>query len=182
MSYTISGTVFNDANGNGVQDPGEPGLNHITVVVYDSTATTVLGAATTNASGHWSIDLTAQGAGTYKVNCTPPRGWVATTPAWVTVVLTALASTATVNFGQAQQGTTRQCFYPVSSWVHRVCWLPGKGVQVTFHNRRHVPYFTCYYPGTTHSMYQVFQKVPSKGKHVWAVYYYRPYVKQALLA
>ena len=38
MAYSISGTVFNDANGNGIQDAGESGLNHITVAVYDSTA------------------------------------------------------------------------------------------------------------------------------------------------
>jgi hypothetical protein len=182
MAYTISGTVFNDANGNGVQDVGELGIEHVSVAVYDSTAQTLLGTATTDGSGSWSVDLTAQGAGTYKVHGSPLSGWVSTSSAWVTVTLTALVTTATVNFGQAHQGTVRQCFYPVSSWVHRVCWLPEKGVQVTFHNRRRVPYFTCYYPGTTYAMFQVFQVVPSKGRHVWGVYYYRPYVRQALLA
>ncbi len=33
---TVSGTVYNDLNGNGVQDPGEPGLAGVVVSLIDS--------------------------------------------------------------------------------------------------------------------------------------------------
>ncbi|MEK7952019.1 SdrD B-like domain-containing protein [Luteolibacter soli] len=51
----VSGHLFNDLNGNGIEDSGEPGLGFVTVKVTDS-----LGAiqfVETNASGNWSASV-----------------------------------------------------------------------------------------------------------------------------
>jgi len=51
----ICGTVFNDVNGNGIQDSGEPGIPNVTVNLLDSTGTNVLATTTTNANGIYNF-------------------------------------------------------------------------------------------------------------------------------
>jgi CSLREA domain-containing protein len=62
---SISGTVFNDLNGNGTQDAGEPGLSGVTIELlngyYESTGI----STTTDANGNYSF--TSVGAGYYIV-------------------------------------------------------------------------------------------------------------------
>jgi protocatechuate 3,4-dioxygenase beta subunit len=73
---TISGTVFNDLNGDGNQDSGEEGLGGRTVWVdVDSDGELDAGEpqATTDANGDWSIDGLAPG--TYLVRQLPGSGW-----------------------------------------------------------------------------------------------------------
>ena len=54
LSAAISGTVFNDVNGNAVQDSGELGFSGTTVSVVDASNTTVA-TATTSSSGGYSF-------------------------------------------------------------------------------------------------------------------------------
>jgi serine-aspartate repeat-containing protein C/D/E len=57
-SFLLGDTVFVDANENGVQDPGEPGIQGVEVDLYDSNG--VLIAQThTDANGHYSFDVEA---------------------------------------------------------------------------------------------------------------------------
>ncbi len=44
---TIGDYVWEDLNGNGIQDPGEPGVNGVTVQLYDSTGTALLDSTVT---------------------------------------------------------------------------------------------------------------------------------------
>lgn len=86
-TYTISGTVYVDTNGNGFQDGGESGYNNATVNVG--------GVDTfTNAAGNYS--RASMVAGTYSVTLTVPSGYQATTanPRSVT-----LGPNSVVNFG-----------------------------------------------------------------------------------
>ncbi len=53
VAGTISGTVFDDKNGNGEQDTGEPGLTGVTVTGTDNLGNVV--TATTNSSGNYSL-------------------------------------------------------------------------------------------------------------------------------
>jgi hypothetical protein len=61
---SIGDRVWNDANGNGVQDAGEPGYNGVTVQLLDST-NNVIGTATTSGDGNYTFGNL--GAGTYTV-------------------------------------------------------------------------------------------------------------------
>ncbi len=54
---TISGVVFNDANGNGVRDANEVGISNVTVHLYHSDGK-LAGTARTDASGKYSFTVT----------------------------------------------------------------------------------------------------------------------------
>ena len=99
----ISGTAFNDANGNAKRDSGETALSGRRIFidadndgVLDSGEKSVL----TDSSGNWSFkDLPA---GTYVVRIVPITGWKSTTPVGGAYTLTLSAGkTATGKlFGQ----------------------------------------------------------------------------------
>ena len=91
----ISGVVFNDANGNGVQDAGETPLSGVTVELENSLGI-VIATTTTNASGAYTF--TNLPAGTYTVVETDLPGYVSTTLNNIAVTLSA-GTNATINFG-----------------------------------------------------------------------------------
>jgi hypothetical protein len=79
---SLSGTVFLDANNNGVQDSGETGIAGVTLTL---TGTTALGQAvtvttTTDANGNYSFTTDGSGnllyTGSYQIDETPPSGYV----------------------------------------------------------------------------------------------------------
>ncbi len=97
---TVGDRVWLDGNGNGVQDPTEPGTNGVTVTLLSDTdgdgqyETTV---ATTTTSGDGNYVFTAVAPGAYRVVATPPAGFdVTTTAPVVTVVPGANVDTADV--------------------------------------------------------------------------------------
>ena len=58
-TQTITGTVFNDSNNNGIKDTGEPGFPNATVTAY-LTGTTVVTTTTTSGTGTYTLSgLTA---------------------------------------------------------------------------------------------------------------------------
>ncbi len=102
-TYTISGTVFVDTNGNGVQNGGEPG--------YDSGVTQILtlsgaGSATDDTDGSGGYSFTTLAAGTYNVTLSVPSGYQATTTNPRNNIV--LGPSTTVNFG-IQPIPTPQC-------------------------------------------------------------------------
>ena len=62
QAQTVSGTVFRDYNATGVQDSGEPGVEGISIDVFDATGANV-GSTTTATDGTFSAALSV-GAGT----------------------------------------------------------------------------------------------------------------------
>ena len=66
--------VWEDSNGNGVQDSGETGVAGVTVQLKDADGHLVA-TTTTDSSGQYHFDVNA---GTYTVNVAPPAGYVAT--------------------------------------------------------------------------------------------------------
>lgn len=94
----LVGRVFNDTNGNGIQDAGEAGIAGLTVTV------TPIGGgppvtATTNSSGDYTV--TGLAAGQYSADVTDPTGVVLTTandPQPVTVAPNGAGSAAPVGF------------------------------------------------------------------------------------
>jgi len=81
QTATISGTVFEDLNNNGVQDPGEPGLAGWSLSL--STTDPDLAGVVTDANGHWSM-LVPGGAYEVSLSGDPTTGtldnWIVTTP------------------------------------------------------------------------------------------------------
>ena len=76
QTITISGEVYNDLNGNGKLDPGDPGLSGWTVNLL--LGGSVFETTTTDSSGDYSFsDL---GPGTYTVREVVPAGWLQTAP------------------------------------------------------------------------------------------------------
>ena len=97
----ISGSSYNDINGNGIRDPGEPGVNNFKIRL----ACTKAESTYTNPSGNYSFDSLSFGS--YTVQEDLPAGWVKTFPPTGSYSIT-LDSTNTVvtsrNFGNFQLG------------------------------------------------------------------------------
>src|SRR5262249_13915137 len=84
---SISGTKFNDLNGNGVRDAGEPGLAGVTINLAGP-ATNL--SSTTTASG--DFPFTGLAAGTYVLSETVPPGFKQTAPAAPGTISVSLAA------------------------------------------------------------------------------------------
>ncbi|BAY45406.1 hypothetical protein SAMD00079811_30090 [Scytonema sp. HK-05] len=110
---TIGDTVYNDTNGNGVQDAGEPGISGRTISLTGAgpdgqfgTADDIPGTATTDNNGRYSIPNLP--AGNYRVSVTnPPNGLSPsqTPPATITLAAGQNLTTADFGFTQQQLGT-----------------------------------------------------------------------------
>ena len=97
---TISGTVFNDVNNNGIMDAGESGMFGATVSIN----TTPVKTATTNATGMYSIDMVP--AGSYTLTVTQ-SGY-----ADITKDITAIGGTTnTEDFALGSVGTVMGTIY-----------------------------------------------------------------------
>ena len=81
-TITVSGNVYNDLNGNGLQERGEPGLQGWTVDLEDCSGN-ILATVLTDASGNYAF--TGVGAGIYQVAQVVQTNWVQTQPLYPTV-------------------------------------------------------------------------------------------------
>ena len=77
----ITGTVFNDANGDGIQDNGESGIADVEVYLdLGNVGYFVTGDPTTMTDGTGDYTLSGLAAGNYIVRQVPPKGYVQTSP------------------------------------------------------------------------------------------------------
>jgi hypothetical protein len=103
---SVSGTVFNDLNGDGFKQSGEPGLQGWKVDLVDS-GNHVVGSASTDPSGNYAIQ--GVGPGTFTLKEEVPSGWVQTAPASPgTYTFTTSSGTNVTgdNFGDVLAGST----------------------------------------------------------------------------
>ncbi|WP_036227629.1 beta strand repeat-containing protein, partial [Mesoflavibacter zeaxanthinifaciens] len=119
----LSGTVFEDTNGNGVQDAGEAGIAGVDVVVtdVDGNPTTV----TTDANGDWTLNDVALGDATVDVDET-------TLPADITDTLTTTGSDPeTVTVVEGTNTTTDDGYAPALGDLSGTVFedTNGNGVQ-----------------------------------------------------
>jgi methionine-rich copper-binding protein CopC/protocatechuate 3,4-dioxygenase beta subunit len=77
QQVTVSGNIYNDLNGNGQQNTGEPALKNWTVDVVDSHGN-IVASATSDAHGNYTI--TGVGPGTFTLQEDVKTGWVITQP------------------------------------------------------------------------------------------------------
>ncbi|MBK8192270.1 MAG: carboxypeptidase regulatory-like domain-containing protein [Lewinellaceae bacterium] len=77
---SIGNFVWDDQNGNGIQDGGEPGISGVTVTLTgtDQMGNPVTQTTTTGSNGEYSFDDLVPG--TYKITFTTPAGGYVTTP------------------------------------------------------------------------------------------------------
>jgi hypothetical protein len=97
---TLSGTVFADVNGNGVQDAGEVGLAGVTVQVDAGGAGAVV--TTTDPAGNFSVAGLADGAHT--INVLPPLGTTAIGETFRVVNVSGGADVSGLTFALQPQG------------------------------------------------------------------------------
>jgi uncharacterized protein (DUF2141 family) len=103
---TITGTKFNDTNGNGTQDTGEIGIPGVTIFLdtnNNGTPDTGETQVTTGTDGSYSFP--GLQTGTYNVREVVPTGFTATTPNPRSVPLDP-GQTSTANFGNQQVAPT----------------------------------------------------------------------------
>ena len=103
---SIGDLVWVDTNGNGTQEPGETGLANVTVNVYASNGTTLIGSAVTDGSGIYRVYNLP--AATYVVRPDPatlPAGFIATTTVPQTVVLAGGQQYSDADFGYQAPAT-----------------------------------------------------------------------------
>ena len=91
-SSMVRGTVYHDANRNGVRDPGETGLPKVTVGLAGQGRTTL--------SDNFGMFYLPLPAGTYSLQEIDPPGYVSTTANTVSITLAA-GETRVANFGDA---------------------------------------------------------------------------------
>jgi uncharacterized repeat protein (TIGR01451 family) len=75
--YSISGMKFNDINGNGVKDAGEPGLRNWKIELRDATGALITNTVT---GSNGSYSFTQLPPGTYYVSEVAQSGWIQTFP------------------------------------------------------------------------------------------------------
>ncbi len=99
---TYAGTVYNDLNGNGVLDPGDPGLQGWTVELLDSSGNIL---ATTTSASDGTYSFANLGYGVYTIEEINQAGWYQTQPGspFVYIVTaTSGASQSGLDFGNFQ--------------------------------------------------------------------------------
>jgi len=94
---SIYGTVFDDVNGNGVQDMGELGIEDVTITLDDTYT------VSTNNYGIYTYRLETEG--THSIVETDPTGYISTTPNEVHVTVT-FGNDYNVDFGDMKNTTT----------------------------------------------------------------------------
>ena len=104
-SGAIAGTVFDDLDGDGTQDVGEPGIAGVTVALFDAAGgTTPIATTVTSSTGDYSFPGVPVGT-SYRVVETDPLGYVSTTTNDVANVAVTDGGITTVNFGDQQRVT-----------------------------------------------------------------------------
>ncbi|HEV8539382.1 MAG TPA: SdrD B-like domain-containing protein [Bacteroidota bacterium] len=97
QQFGISGQKYEDLDGDGVKDGGEPGLPGWVITLTGAGG----GADTTDGSGNYS--LSGAGPGSHNLSEAVPSGWVATTPAGGTTTFSQNSGVAKVqDFGNFQ--------------------------------------------------------------------------------
>src|SRR5439155_1028698 len=90
-AVTLSGTVYEDSNGNGAFNSGEPGISGVTLTLSgtNNLGQAITATATTAANGTYSFSTDSSGnalrPGTYQIAETQPSGYLQGTNAVGTV-------------------------------------------------------------------------------------------------
>lgn len=118
----LCGVKFNDLNGDGKQDPSEPGLANWVIEVKDANGN-IIGYAVTDANGRYCVVVPSPG--TYTVSEQQQAGWVQTAPPTPgTYAVTVPPAHTNLNFGnqEKKEGKAEICVFKFED-------LDGDGVK-----------------------------------------------------
>ncbi len=129
---TISGTKFNDVNGNGTMDVGEVGLPGVLIYLDQNASGTLDGAdvsVVTDANGSFSFPNLADGS--YSVREVSQIGWTQTTPGAGTNFQQSITVTAGNNVGAINFGNQLTVAAPIPGTITGTKFndLDGDGVR-----------------------------------------------------
>ncbi|MGL6072827.1 MAG: SdrD B-like domain-containing protein [Fimbriiglobus sp.] len=99
---TFSGLVFDDLNGNGVFDSGEPGLAGRTIQLIDTNSSSVVSTVFSSGDGTYIIQA---GAGSFTTRLVPTPGFAQTTPNPVNTLTRSGLNVTNQDFGSFQLTT-----------------------------------------------------------------------------
>lgn len=105
----IKGVVYEDTNGNGVQDPGEPGIRNVSVVITDSSGASQ--TVTTTRNGMYMATVPPGATVTDIVESTLPPGYVQTGGEDPSTVVVPVDGTATDSDGFQILGKVKGVVY-----------------------------------------------------------------------
>ena len=142
----VSGLVFDDLDGDGARDAGEPGVPGVEVRLV--TPSTSQSALTDGNGGYGFANI---GGGNYSVELTVPAGWNATTPTSQAITVSGCGDTRVRPFGIARQAAQNCAGLTIGFWGNRhglalvqslgllavypgLCLVNGQGQYVTFAN------------------------------------------------
>ena len=143
---SVGDRVWNDTDGDGVQDAGELGINGVDVVLRDG-ANNVVAVATTSGDGNYTFSKLLSGS--YSVTVDPltvPAGYVQTydldgigTANKASFTLTAGQTKLDVDFGYRAPSSNPQCVDEAindpsvqGAGANHAFWLPGIGTDYQF--------------------------------------------------
>jgi uncharacterized protein (DUF2141 family) len=130
---TISGTVFNDLNGDGESEPSEPGIGGVDVELHSAPGGAFVAKATTTGTGGFQFTRVPPGA--YEVRQTPLAGYWLPTPKVAASIFTGCAATASFA-NQAAGVLSGRVFHDENSDGQQNAAEPGLGgVQVSLVNQ-----------------------------------------------
>lgn len=120
---TIKGMKFNDLDGNGVSNTGEPGLANWTIKATDSSSN--IQTTTTNLAGNYSFTVPAPG--TYTVSEVLVAGWTQTAPTSGTYAVTVAPGQVVVNrdFGN-KKSLKNQCDLKITKTMKPIPVVSGQ--------------------------------------------------------
>lgn len=131
---SLGDRIWNDANGNGVQDGGETGLNGLTVTLLAADGVTVVKTTTTVGDGNYLFDDLSPG--TYSVQFSKPTGWSYTQQGQGTAATdsdalpgTGVSAPITLATGQNDMSVDAGVWNPVT--IGNFAWVDvnGDGIQ-----------------------------------------------------
>ena len=164
----ISGTVYNDLNGNQRQDYEELGIGGVTVQLVRTSDGTVIGTQVTSGDGAY-IFVNVE-SGDYYIEETDPDGFVSTSSN-IVVLRTLSTNSTTINFGDQPQGIISGTVFTdlSANGSQDVAELGLGGVLVSLNssegeaisNQRSVGNGTYLYNGLSTETYQVVETDPT---------------------
>ncbi len=109
LPSTVSGQVFNDLNGNSIQETGEPGLPGVTLFL-DANHNSALdpGETRTTSDASGSYRFVNLPAGTYRARDVVPTGFVRTSVHPADIVVSTNSTVTDVNFGHLNVAPTNR--------------------------------------------------------------------------